>query len=88
MTLDPLILPALSPVAAWHDCRHGRIDAGWTLDGDTVTYTVTLPPGCTGRLTHSTNRSNTQLDGQAVTVPVEGLAVAPGSHTITFTSKS
>jgi alpha-L-rhamnosidase len=28
VTPDPLILPALSPVAAWHDCRHGRIEAG------------------------------------------------------------
>ena len=33
VTLDPLILPALSPVQAWHDCRHGRIEAGWALDG-------------------------------------------------------
>ena len=34
---------------AWHDCRHGRIEAGWALEGDTVTYRVTLPQGTQGR---------------------------------------
>ena len=88
VTLDPLILPALSPVAAWHDCRHGRIQAAWVLNGATVTYTVTLPDGCAGRLTHSTNRTNMQLDGHAVTVPVEGLVLTSGPHTFTFDLKT
>jgi alpha-L-rhamnosidase len=75
VTLNPLILPALSPVAAWHDCRHGRIEAGWVLEGDLVTYTVTLPPGTIGR-----------LGFQALTV--DGAApqgdLPPGQHVITF----
>ena len=32
----------------WHDCRHGRIEAAWRIEGDRVTYTVTLPEGCQG----------------------------------------
>jgi alpha-L-rhamnosidase len=74
----------LSPVQAWHDCRHGRIEAGWVLDGAQVTYRVTLPQGCTGRLAASPQRMNLRLDGATVTVPAGGLAIKAGSHEITF----
>jgi alpha-L-rhamnosidase len=84
VTLNPLILPALSPVQAWHDCRHGRIEAGWALDGAHVTYRVTLPDGCIGRLTHSDQRGNVKLDGKSVSVPAGGLTVSAGAHEITF----
>lgn len=84
VTLDPLILPALSPVAAWHDCRHGRIEAGWVLDGTRVTYRVTLPTGCTGRLAHSDRRSNVVVDGTLATVPQDGLILPAGRHEIAF----
>lgn len=84
VTLNPLILPALSPVEAWHDCRHGRIEAGWALDGTRVTYRVTLPEGCTGRLAHGDQRRNVTLDGNPATVPVDGLIVPAGTHEITF----
>lgn len=46
--LDPTVLPGLGHVQIWHDCRHGRIEAGWRLDGDKVLYTVNLPEGCEG----------------------------------------
>jgi alpha-L-rhamnosidase len=84
VTLNPLILPALSPVEAWHTCRHGRIEAGWVLDGRRVTYRVTLPAGCSGRLAHSHQRGNVTLDGKPITVPTGGLTVPPGAHEITF----
>ncbi|MBC7738916.1 MAG: alpha-L-rhamnosidase, partial [Candidatus Saccharibacteria bacterium] len=87
VTLDPLILPALSPVQAWHDCRHGRIEAGWTLDGNSVTYTVTLPLGCTGRLIARDTRLNLRIDGQTVTVPAEGSPLGAGHHVIAFDLK-
>jgi alpha-L-rhamnosidase len=83
-TLNPLILPALSPVEAWHDCRHGRIEAGWALDDKRVTYRVTLPDGCTGRLTQSDRRQNIALDGKPVCVPKDGLTIPSGKHEITF----
>jgi alpha-L-rhamnosidase len=84
VTLDPLILPALSPVAAWHECRHGRIEAGWALEGGRVTYRVTLPQGCTGRLTANPARRNTALNGKPIAVPAEGLTLPAGRHDITF----
>ena len=31
---EPTIIPALSPVAASHDSAAGRIEAGWSVDGD------------------------------------------------------
>lgn len=80
VTLDPLILPALSPVAAWHDCRHGRIEAGWALEGDRVTYRVTLPPGCSGRLGLK-KAQGLAVNGQ----PAQpGDVLPPGTHEITF----
>lgn len=84
VTLNPLILPALSPVQAWHDCRHGRIDAGWSLSGDTVTYRVTLPVGTTGRLTANPARHDVTLGGAAISVPATGLLLPSGSHELTF----
>jgi len=81
VTLNPLILPALSPVASWHDCRHGRIEATWALTGDTVTYTVTLPQGVTGRLVQNPAHHDTRVAGQ----PAPGETILPsGTHTITF----
>ena len=44
--LNPSVLPSLGHVTMWHDCRHGRVEAGWTVEGDRVRYTVTLPDGC------------------------------------------
>ena len=82
--LNPLILPALSPVAAWHDCRHGRIEAGWVLDGDRVNYRVTLPPGCTGRLLTNPAHQAVQVGGQPVDIPEGGLILGSGAHDISF----
>jgi alpha-L-rhamnosidase len=84
VALDPVILPALAPVQAWHDCRHGRIEAGWTLDGARVTYRVTLPAGCTGRLAARAQRTNVTVDGAPVTIPDTGLPIPAGAHEITF----
>lgn len=81
VTLDPLILPALSPVAAWHDCRHGRIEAGWSLSGDTVTYRVNLPEGCRGVLAVKAAASGLTVDGKPGAV---GDILPPGAHEITF----
>ena len=82
--LNPQILPELSPVAAWHDCRHGRIEAGWTLDREQVRYTVTLPPGCRGHLLPNPRHSQLAVGGTATAIPAAGLALSPGTHDISF----
>jgi alpha-L-rhamnosidase len=71
-------------VQAWHDCRHGRIEAGWTLNGTRVTYRVALPHGCAGRLADSPQRTNLAVNGKPVTVPAGGLTLPAGAHEITF----
>jgi alpha-L-rhamnosidase len=81
VTLDPLILPALSPVAMWHDCRHGHIEAGWSVAGDTVTYRVTLPQGATGKLVPKAAKSGLTVNGKAGT---QGQVLPAGTHEITF----
>ena len=73
--------PALSPVAAWHECRHGRIEAGWTLRGDAVTYRVTLPKGCEGILTPKAAKSGLTVNGKPAT---QGQILPPGTHEIAF----
>jgi alpha-L-rhamnosidase len=84
VTLDPLILPALSPVQAWHECRHGRIEAGWAVSGDRVTYRVSLPIGCTGRLIANSARRDVFVNGAPATVSAAGQILPPGDHEITF----
>lgn len=82
--LAPSILPALSPVAAWHDCRHGRIKAAWRLEGRTVHYTVDLPAGVQGLLHPDAAHRNYRLNGAAVTLPAGGLPLPAGPHEIAF----
>lgn len=74
LRLDPLILPALGHAEAWHDTRHGRIKAAWTLDGRRVTYTVTLPPGVTATLAANPRHAG---------LPA-GRTLTQGRHEITF----
>lgn len=82
--LDPQILPGLAPVSAWHDCRKGRIEAGWSLEGRTVRYAVTLPEGAKGLLAANPLHVNHRIDGRPVAVPPAGLPLAGGRHDITF----
>lgn len=82
--VDPLILPALSPVQAWHDCRHGRIKAGWSLTGNQVAYSLTIPQGSQARLKPSETRRNITLNGAAVAMPTDGLVLPEGEHKLTF----
>ncbi|MFC5758170.1 family 78 glycoside hydrolase catalytic domain [Rhizobium sp. GCM10022189] len=83
VSFDPAILPALSPVSAWHDTRFGRIEAGWTLEEGTVTCRLVLPLGVTARLQARGDRKSLKADG----IPVEQgeeTKLEAGEHTITF----
>jgi alpha-L-rhamnosidase len=86
---EPLIIPALSPVAAWHEARTGRIEAGWRLDGDRVTYDFTVPQAARGLLVLAPGYGNATIDGQPV-APGAGrrVPVGAGRHTATFTLAS
>ena len=84
VTLNPQIIPALSPIAASHDCRHGRIEAGWSITGQTVTYRVVLPPGTEGLLHRHPDHTNYRLNGVAIAPGLADLTVPAGRHDITF----
>jgi alpha-L-rhamnosidase len=83
LELDPAILPALSPVKAWHDVRQGRVEAEWSLAGDQVTYRVLLPEGVEASLKASSLRSNLSVDGQSVESQMD-VRLTAGEHVITF----
>lgn len=83
VAFDPAILPALSPVSAWHDTRFGRIEAGWRLEAQTVTCRISLPEGVTARLKGREDRKSLTADGGLV-APGQEVRLGKGEHLITF----
>jgi len=88
VVFEPTILPALAPVAAHHDAASGRIEAGWTLAGDLVTYTFRVPEDATGTLVLAARYRDIVLDGEPLAAAGNGEAtrrrLSPGAHTATF----
>jgi alpha-L-rhamnosidase len=82
--IDPIILPDLSPVAAWHDCRHGCLEAGWELVGGWVHAYVELPEGAEGLLLPNPVRQDLSIDGQPATMTEDGIPLGTGRHEIRF----
>jgi len=78
IVLDPVIIPALSPVAATHQSLRGPIAAGWVLDGDVVTYTVSIPEGVIAEMAA---RPVLTVNGVAKPGPV---TLGAGTHLLTF----
>jgi alpha-L-rhamnosidase len=85
---EPLIVSALGHVLAHHDSRAGRIEAGWTLEGDRVTYTIAIPESARGSLVLAPHYLDAAVDGVALDpAPAEKNVrspLAPGRHTVTF----
>jgi alpha-L-rhamnosidase len=85
---EPLVIPQLSPVRAHHESRAGRIEAAWSLDGDDVTYTVTVPANARGTLVLRETYKDATVDGKPLATPggreKARSLLAPGTHTITF----
>ncbi len=85
IVFEPVIVPALSPVQAAHDCAHGRIEAGWTVDGGQVRYAVTVPAGCAGTLRLRPEYKDVRVDGRLLAA--EGgvqAELAAGVHEVLF----
>ena len=85
---EPVIIPALSPVRAHHDSAAGRIEAGWTLEGDRVTYDILVPEGASGTLVLAPHYREIAIDDKPL--PWRGeqekarALLAPGRHIVTF----
>ncbi len=88
IVFEPAIIAGLSPVAAAHDSIVGRVEAGWRIDGDTVTWEVTVPEGARGTLVVPVGARNVILDGKPVSRGTEEgkqrLAVGSGRHIVIF----
>ena len=85
---EPTVIAALSPVTARHDSAAGRIAAAWTLEGDTVSYDMLVPPGARGTLALRRMYRDALLDGVPIG-PTDGSGetrapLAPGAHRATF----
>ena len=83
---EPTIMAALSPVAAHHDAHVGRIAAGWTVTGEQVRYSLTVPQGATGTLVLAPNYLDATVDGQSLpaTQGKARIPLAPGDHVVSF----
>lgn len=78
VTLDPVIIPELSPVSAAHDTVHGPVAASWTLTGTEVHYTVSIPAGMMAEMAA---RPGLIANGMAQSGTV---TLGAGRHEITF----
>jgi len=79
---QPVIIPALSPVAAHHDSQAGRISVEWQVVGDRVTYRMQVPAGSTATLTVPARATDADLDDTAFAATT---SLSAGQHTATFT---
>jgi len=82
--LAPDILPALAPVSAWHECRQGRIECAWTLEGRRVSYTVSLPAGTSARWVCTARHRDLRIGGEPIDATAALVPIPSGRHTLTF----
>jgi len=79
--VDPAPIRELSPVSVYHDVTQGRIEAGWKIEGDEVTYRLTLPVGCEARFQPGPRHAGVRLDGTSIESEV---MIGAGTHHLTF----
>ncbi|KRA98027.1 alpha-L-rhamnosidase [Devosia sp. Root685] len=87
VVFEPLVIPSLSPVSAHHDSAAGKVAANWAIDGDSVTYTFTVPEHSEGELVLSDRYFEISVDGEPLATIEGGKArrqIAPGTHTAKF----
>ncbi len=85
--IAPQFSAQLSPVSAWHQCRHGRIQADWTLKNNRAVYKLELPDGSVGLLKPQTKFHVTHVDGRKTKLTSAGLRLQSGRHEIIFDVK-
>ncbi|MDB5623409.1 MAG: alpha-L-rhamnosidase [Devosia sp.] len=83
IVFEPTIIPELSPVSAHHDGATGRIEAGWSVSGKLVTYSVTVPDGARGTLRLGERYRAARMNGRELAPGIDAELLA-GQHTITF----
>ena len=85
---EPTIIPSLSPLAAHHDSHAGRVKAGWSVEGDEVRYSLSVPKGASGELVLSSRYIDARVDGKPVAAKrgqtKTRCRLAAGDHQATF----
>jgi alpha-L-rhamnosidase len=84
VNIAPQFLSELSPVSAWHECRHGTIKTNWSLAAGKANYKVELPEGCEGLLKHNSKFHVTHVNGRKITLSKAGMRLKSGRHEITY----
>ena len=87
IVFEPTVIPQLSPVRADHESAAGHIEAGWTVEGDTVSYDILVPEGASGTLVLSPHYKDIVVDGMQLNWNGSEKArslLAPGRHQVTF----
>jgi len=88
IVITPNFLSQLSPVSAWHQTRHGRVEARWKINGGSAQYEITLPEGAMGLVKPNSQFPVTHINGRKTKVPVKGQRLGAGRHEITFAVKA
>ncbi len=86
--LEPVVIPALSPLKARRDTVAGRIGVDWSVEGDLVRYRAEVPPGARATLVPGPGTRDVMLAG----IPLSGdadpaglrIRLGPGVHEATF----
>ena len=81
--LAPAVLPQLGRMSMWHNCRHGRIEAGWRIDRDRVDYAVSLPEGCQAVIS-AERHPGLVINGTLIAPNQPDIHLTSGEHKISF----
>ena len=94
VVLHPVFDARLSPLEFKYQSSHGEIDSGWTVNGNTVDWHVTLPANTTGRLEiNADDVARYKLEGTPLTEsPLakkvnDGFELPAGSYHFEITGK-
>lgn len=85
---EPVIMPMLGPVEASFQAVSGEVSARWSVEGDDVTYEISVPEGARGTLILSSAYDLISLNGE--TAQPESFdekaryLLAPGRHVARF----
>jgi alpha-L-rhamnosidase len=82
--MRPLFDRRLGWIEAHHDAPTGRVDSAWRIAGDTVTWTIAIPPNCEGRIELPSAPATIHTDDRTLAVEGSAFRLGSGRYTITL----
>ncbi|MBO0663083.1 glycoside hydrolase family 78 protein [Jiella sp. MQZ9-1] len=77
--MRPIFDRRIGRVAARYDAARGRIESRWRIEGDQVTWLISLPPSTTAEVTLPEGLDAIELDGRAANA---AFPLGPGQHEV------